>query len=393
MKIKFIALTIILSFQISILMAQEKYNLKGFVKGIPEGTVEMSYYDFHDRTSSLINNGTVQNGKFEISGKLKGPLFVSLTFKPGNWSTSVFLENSNITVEGDTTGAEHYDYTAYGQGKGARLTNIAIKGSNNQDIYDRYQSDTSGSRIKTALLNLNKAYYKSTSEIEKEQIKGQIGVEAAKINIIQKKLLLNLLAQKPDAAATAFLIYNYYQQNSKMPLDTLEDIIAGFSGSARKSPYFAQLQLEVKERKAVLPGTQIEDFTLLKKDSSSFTLSSLRGKYVMIDFWASWCKPCREAIPHWKTIYSKYKDKGFEIISVTNDSRRSDWIKAMDAEMMPWLQLTDEFPKKNMPARVISRFKSGFIPLYVLIDQKGKILLNTGSEEEIDAKLAELFKS
>ena len=111
----------------------------------------------------------------------------------------------------------------------------------------------------------------------------------------------------------------------------------------------------------------------------------------MLDFWASWCVPCREAIPHWKSVYAQYHTKGFDIISITDDSKWKDWIKAMDQEKMPWLQIADEFPFKNMPARVGDLYMTTFIPFYVLLDKDGIILSYTGSEKEIDSQLDKLF--
>jgi len=144
-------------------------------------------------------------------------------------------------------------------------------------------------------------------------------------------------------------------------------------------------------RKALLPGNLAPDFTLLQRDSSLFTLSSMRGGYLMIDFWASWCKPCREAIPHWKEIYQTYHEKGFDIVSVSDDSRWGDWIRAMDQEQMPWIQVIDEFPVKNRPARIGSLYMTHYIPFYVLLDKEGRIILYTDSEEAIDSKLKELL--
>jgi thiol-disulfide isomerase/thioredoxin len=157
--------------------------------------------------------------------------------------------------------------------------------------------------------------------------------------------------------------------------------------------YYKELSGAVAKKKALQPGNTAPDFTLKKPDSSSFTLSSLRGRYVILDFWASWCVPCRKAIPHWKEVYKKYNAKGLEMVSVTNDSRWSDWFKALDVEKMPWLQVADEFPIKNMPARVATLYMIPYLPTYVLLDKEGKIVLHNASEEQMDEKLKEIFGS
>jgi len=365
MKTKYIGLALLLSMQTVIGIAQTKstagYTLTGTVKGIEDGYVELSKYNSKTRTATKINTAKLKNGKFVMKGKTEGPEFMGLSFQPGNWGMSVFVENSVIAVIADTVGAEHYDYTKYGETKGARLKHIKISGSTSHTDYNGYENNTKGGKTRDEVFTSQLNYIRS------------------------------FIAKKPSSVAGTYMLSNHYMFNSGMPLAELEQLMTTFKGEATQSIYFSNLKEEIAERKAVLPGNFAEDFTLLQRDSTKFTLSSTRGKYVMIDFWASWCKPCREAIPHWKTVYAKYKDKGFEIVSVTNDSRWNDWIKAMDVEKMPWIQTIDEFPVKNMPARVVSKYKHSTIPLYVLLDKEGKILVKSGSEEDIDHKLAELL--
>lgn len=367
MQAKYIYTMFLLMVFTTISLAQNKtaigYTLSGTIKGVADGDVELKAYNSKTRTSTKVNTAKLKNGKFVMKGKLAGPEMMNLSIVPGNWATNVFVENGNILMQIDTTGAEHYDYRAYGDVKGARLKQVKVTGSVNQTDYDQYE--------------------KSTNTKEK---RSREAVFAAQLNYIKP-----FIATKPSSVAGVLMLSNHYMFNSGMQLDELEQLMGKFKGEAKQSIYFSNLQNEIAERKAVLPGNFAEDFTLLQRDSTKFTLSSTRGKYVMIDFWASWCKPCREAIPHWKTIYAKYKDKGFEIVSVTNDSRWNDWVKAMDVEQMPWIQTIDEFPIKNMPARVISKYKHGTIPLYVLLDKEGKILVKSGDEADIDHKLVELL--
>jgi thiol-disulfide isomerase/thioredoxin len=338
------------------------YTLTGTVKGIANGEVELNEYNSKTRTSTKVNTAKLMNGKFVMKGKLSGPKMMGLSFKPGNWGAKVFMENTAISVKVDTAGAQHYDYTKYGSDKGATLKDVKVAGSVSHADFIGYENNTKRGKGREEIFNLQLNYIRP------------------------------FIAKKPSSVAGIYMLSDHYMFNSGMPLSDLEKLMATFSGDAKQSVYFSNIKRDIDERKAVLPGNFAEDFTLLQRDSTKFTLSSTRGKYVMIDFWASWCKPCREAIPHWKEVYAKYKDKGFEIVSVTNDSRWNDWIKAMDVEQMSWIQTIDEFPVKNMPARIISKYKHGTIPLYVLLDKEGKILVKSGNEEDIDHKLAEIFK-
>jgi thiol-disulfide isomerase/thioredoxin len=213
------------------------------------------------------------------------------------------------------------------------------------------------------------------------------------LNAWKLEQVKNYVDKNPSSVAGAYMLRDLYTWYSDMPFSDMQTLVAKFEGEAKQSKYYNSLQDILAKRKAVMPGSTAPDFTLMKRDSSKLTLSSTRGKYVMIDFWASWCHPCRQAIPHWKEVYAKYHDKGFDILSVSDDSKWKDWFKAMDQEKMPWTQVCDEFPVKNMPSKVGSLYMTTYIPFYVLLDKEGKVLLYTSNETEIDEKLKEVFGS
>lgn len=338
------------------------YSVNGQVKGLKDGEVELHAYDSRTRVSKKVGEAKITNGKFVAKGRLDGAQMISVNLKPGNWGTQLFVDAGVVNLQIDTAGAQHYDYTQYGMQKGASLTSVKISGSAAQSDYEQYEKTSAG-----------------------------MAKDRAAISQKQLAFIKQYINEKPSSVAGVYMLNQYYLFNSDLPLADFEGLLATFKGSAKQSAYFTNLQTEVAEIKAVLPGQLAEDFTLLKPDSSKFTLSTLRGKYVLLDFWASWCKPCREAIPHWKEVYAKYKDKGFEIVGVTNDNKWDQWKKAMDQEKMDWIQVADEFPVKNMPAKIVSKYKSRTIPLYVLLDKEGRILVKTDHKEEIDQKLSALL--
>ncbi|MNW89260.1 Thiol-disulfide oxidoreductase ResA [compost metagenome] len=369
------------------------YVLKGTTHGIKNGKVYLSRYNEEDRTSTDIDSANVTNGTFVFKGKLANAELLGLNIKPGNWSANLFLENSVVSISIDIAGADHYDYTKYGQGKGARLKKVTVKGSGSQDQLDALENNTALAETKSKREALGNQYTAEKSAEKKEALKAAIGKLTEEHNAIQFKLINQFIDQHPSAVSGIYAFGNYYKFNSTMPVATLSNTLNQFKGEAKNSNYYISLAKQLKDRQALLPGNIAPDFTLLKRDSTKLSLSDLRGKYVMIDFWASWCKPCREAIPHWKKVYEKYHNKGFEILSVSDDSKWNDWIKAMDIEQMPWPQVIDEFPKKMMPARVGSMYQVHFIPFYLLLDKEGKILVYGDDEKMIDEKLAALLGS
>jgi thiol-disulfide isomerase/thioredoxin len=118
-------------------------------------------------------------------------------------------------------------------------------------------------------------------------------------------------------------------------------------------------------------------------------LTDQRGKIVLVDFWASWCGPCRKANPGLATLYSKYKDKGFEIFGVSIDDEKKAWKKAIAADHISWKQVND---KGGWDAPVAIQWKLNQIPASFLLDQQGKVIAVDPSKEEIETHLKSFLK-
>ena len=113
-------------------------------------------------------------------------------------------------------------------------------------------------------------------------------------------------------------------------------------------------------------------------------------KPVLVDFWASWCGPCRASIPHLKELYAKYKQKGFEIVGVTNDTDHAAWKKAIEDDKSMWIHVADIFPEKGGRAEVVSKYAAHYLPTLYLIDKEGR-MIGKVEHTELDTKLEELF--
>jgi thiol-disulfide isomerase/thioredoxin len=372
----------------------DQYKLKGTIRGVDTGSVKLVRYNEADRTSTTLDSTTFKEGKFTLEGPLQAPEMMTLMIQPGNWSVPVFVENNELTIQADTLDAAHYDWTAYGGAKGAEIKKYTVSGSANQNNWMQYQNDPVLKKYEPQFEKLQAAYTAAANNKEEaNRIKEEMDSLRTLLTGLQKHWIDSFVAANPSSAAGTYMLSNYYMYNEDLPLSEMEAMVSRFSGPATSTIYFKNLSDAVAKRKALQPGHTAPDFTLLKRDSSNFTLSSLRGKYVLLDFWASWCVPCRKAIPHWKDVYQKYQPKGLEIVSITNDSRWSDWFKAMDDEQMPWLQVADEFPVNNMPARVAELYMIPYLPTYILLDEQGKIVLHNGTEEQIGEKLKKIFGS
>jgi len=186
-----------------------------------------------------------------------------------------------------------------------------------------------------------------------------------------------------EAAANQYMLHGSHE--------SAENKIAmfeSFTPEVQASPLASRLADEVVALKATMPGVVAPDFTLKDRDGNDVTLSSLRGQYVIVDFWASWCGPCRAGMPGMKELYAKYHEKGLEILGVSDDSKYEQWVKALDEDQLPWVNVIDEFPIKNRPSRVGTLYAVHYIPAYFLLDKDGT-MIGQMDHDELAAALAE----
>ncbi|MFZ1332450.1 MAG: TlpA disulfide reductase family protein [Flavobacteriales bacterium] len=151
-----------------------------------------------------------------------------------------------------------------------------------------------------------------------------------------------------------------------------------------------KMQQEAEERKnSMLPfGSEAPEIRQQTPDGGTFALSDLRGQYVLIDFWASWCRPCRYENPNVKRIYERFHKKGFEILGVSLDKDLEAWKKAIKDDGLPWKHVSDLGYWNNAAAQ---EYGANSIPYTVLVDKEGKILAKGMRANELEPKLEEIF--
>lgn len=150
-----------------------------------------------------------------------------------------------------------------------------------------------------------------------------------------------------------------------------------------------QTEMMVARTEAIKVGSEAPELILPMPNDKDLALSSLRGKVVLVDFWASWCAPCRKELPNVKRCYEKYKNKGFEILGVSLDKERDAWIEAISKEGLTWPQVSD---LKFWQSEAVQVYAIQSIPYTLLIDKEGKIIATDLRGAELDKKLAEVLK-
>ncbi len=336
---------IILLFSISLALLSctgESYLIEG-TTGIPEGKAVLRYKTPEGETVS--DTVSLRKGHFAFKGRVDDVVLGTLAIIPAEGkgiATSVFVENAPVKV--------HLDPSE------------AIEDGMFGDLASIREPDYTGGP--------NNEFFSAFCALGQDR-------EARKA----------LIAESKDIEAAAYLSRMYFTDE---PLEVFDSVFTGFSSRVQESFLAQEARKELEARKRVAPGRPAPDFTLKDISGEDFSLSSLRGRYVLIDFWASWCVPCREGMPGLKDLYTKYHDKGLEMVGIANDTDETNWKKAIEKDGTSWIQLIDEFPEKGRPSRVSTDYAVHYIPAFFLIDKEGNIIGKMEHEQLAEA-LSGLF--
>jgi thiol-disulfide isomerase/thioredoxin len=153
---------------------------------------------------------------------------------------------------------------------------------------------------------------------------------------------------------------------------------------------FCMTVISVSARSQTVPNITVSrlDFSLPDMKGDSLRLSSMKGKVFLLDFWASWCGPCRYSNKNLVKLYSKYKPNGFEILSVSLDDNKHDWMKAVNKDKITWLQIIDS---RGWDARSAEKWQVNAIPASFLIDKDGNVVAINAEKKELENKIRELL--
>jgi peroxiredoxin len=320
-------------------------KVTGDLKNLPDNT-EVTL--MNGVTSQEVAKGVSKNGNFILSGKTESATVFILGFKGMKQQIPLFIGNDNITVNGDLTEA----------------TTLKFSGSVSHDIYQDYIA------VLTPLID---PYLKSMQANQVET------------NAVKKDSLTKLSNELGTNVTNAFLkLTNKYNQSPVSTLfllqfanmfpvikDGLPSIYASFSGDAKKGPFADILDKTVSSAELGKIGTVLPEFKQNDATGKSVSLSSFRGKYVLIDFWASWCGPCRAENPAVVKAFNAYKAKGFTVLGVSLDQDKAKWLEAIKKDGLTWTQVSD---LKYWNNAVAQQFGIQSIPANFLIDPKGVVI-------------------
>ncbi len=320
-------------------------------------------------TNGLINIDTAlvkPDGSFQFEGNIKEKLFCIVRLNNGD---VLMVLDTNSRLELDVAPDSTLQYN--------------LKGSKeNDELKELYQMN---GQFMQAVQQLESKYAQLGEGVPPVSVQEQIRFE---YDSLRRNHVLTMRAYIGNLQHS---IVPYFATNFLIPEDDFEflsQVDQQLYKEFSTSKYAVQLHQKVEDLKRTAVGAMAPDIVLNDPFGKNISLSALRGKVVLVDFWASWCKPCRDENPNVVKLYNKYKSKGFDVLGVSLDDNRSAWIDAINQDKLLWNHGSDLL-KWN--SSVVKQYSIDGIPFTVLVDKDGKIIGKSLRGKQLETKLFELF--
>ncbi len=346
------------------LLAQksDSFTINGTLKGMLDKTeLVLKNEEISPEPLAIVKS---HGNQFTMTGRITEPGMYFIQPKDAQQKLMIFLDASTITVEGDFV----------------KLQTAKVTGSATHNDFNSFNTifNPLFSSLTTIAQQLNKGVKDENGEIRK-----QYETLVATVNSKTDQFI----AEHYMSAVAPFVVLVTMQLEPDM---LIHEARLNMISPKAKENYFGRVALKtIDDSRFGAIGSMAADFTQKDVNDKDIALSSFKGKYVLLDFWASWCGPCRQENPNVLRAYQKFKDKNFTVLGVSLDRAKDPWLKAIKDDRLEWTHVSD---LKFWSNEVAVKYKIQSIPQNYLLDPSGVIIGKNLRGEELQSRLEELFK-
>ena len=369
---KIINLLLLVIVSYGALQAQNVHVQGTFLQSNGSNKKELTLSKVNGNKVEPVENLTISDkGQFQFNLSLTEPTMYLLTI-PGNRQQAIHLmlhpkDRVKLTMQTD-------DSTGF-------LELTSAEGSKDMKLYQSFNQQLC--QFTRTAESLDKEYRNSEGNPVRQQ---ELSEQFMQLQALQKKTIRDLLVENADLLMSAFLV-TYFDDDIDTYYEVYETIDQKLSKTRGDNQFVKYVDSKVKSHLGA--GRMAPEIAMKDPDGNIRKLSDLRGKVVMIDFWASWCRPCRMENPNVVKLYHRYHDKGFEIFSVSLDKNRNDWTNAIKNDGLVWENHVSDLNGWTSTGGAAYGITS--VPSTVLVDREGRIIAKNLRGKELEFKLKEIF--